>query len=148
MESDYQFVSRAKRRPRHPNYANNRKRIKELLLPTYGPAFMQDNYPFTTVTTATGKVMCRNPVDYDALDKKKWEMSLTNNDILMLLRSLSNGSDGITAATLTRKLQGDMDFSTSEVMLLAHAFNLTDEEILSIFRLRPNRHNQTAEETD
>ena len=148
MDSNYQFVARAKRRPRHPRYAENKKRIREMLSPFYGPAFMQDNVPFGTVTTAAGKVMFRNPVDYDAVDRKKWEMSLTNNDILMLLRSLSGDSDGITAATLSRKLQGETDFTASEILLLAHVLDLTDEEILSIFRLRPNRHNQTAEETD
>ena len=119
MDSDYEFKSNVKRRKRHPQYAQNKKRLHEMLSPFFGPAFMQDNHPFNTVTTATGKVMFRNPVDYEALDKRKWELSLTNNDILMLFRSLSNGSDGITAATLTRKLQGEIDFTAGEILLLA-----------------------------
>lgn len=148
MENNSQFMSRAKRRPRHSAYLQNRKRIKHMLSPTYGPAFMQDNPPFSTVTTATGKVIFRNPVDYDALDRRKWEMSLTNNDILALFRSLSNGSDGITAATLSRKLQGEMDFTASEILLMAQIFDLSPDEIVSIFHLCPKRHNQTEDEYD
>ena len=148
MNSEYQYVKGVTRRPRHPRYAENRKRIKEMLSSHYGSAFMQENHPFSTVTTAAGKVMFRNPVDCDEINKRKWELSLTNNDILMLFRSLSNDSDGITVATLTRKLQGEMDFTSSEILLLSQILRLSGEEVLRIFNLLPKQHNQTAEETD
>ena len=147
-DNEYEFIPNVKRRPRHKNYMENRKRVKAMLSDTYGPAFMQDNQPFNTETTATGKVVLRNPCDNLTLERKKWELSLTNNDILMLFRSLSNGSDGITAATLNRKLQGEIDFNSSEIFLLSTILELSPSEILSIFHLCPNQHNQTAEEID
>lgn len=40
---------------------------------------------------------------------------------------------GINAATLYRKINGDSDFSRSEIQLLKHVLNLTSAEMEDIF---------------
>ena len=130
------YVAHARRRPRHPMYKQNRERVAAMLDPTYGAAFMQDHPHCRSSDTAT-KTVFLNPVDYDLIDYRKWCLSLSNEDILNLMRSLSNGAENITLATLNRKLKGYVDFTTSEILLLGQILELTPEELLAVFRLYP-----------
>jgi len=130
------YVAHARRRPKHPAHNQNRERVAAMLDSTFGPAFMQD-HPHCRSAETTTKTIFLNPVDYDFIDYRKWCLSLSNEDILNLMRSLSNGAENITLATLNRKLKGTVDFTASEIMLLAKILELSPEEILTVFRLYP-----------
>lgn len=130
------YKPHVKRRAKHPNYEQNRARVDDMLAPNYGPAFMQEHHHCRMEPTGT-KTIFLNPVDYDFIDRRKWCLSLTNEDILKLMHSLSNGAENITLVTLNRKLKGHVDFTAAEILLLGRILDLTPDEILSVFRLHP-----------
>jgi len=128
----------ARRRPKHPDYVKNRKRVKLMLDPNFGRAFAQENR-LTARQTAT-KTLFLNPVDTNMLVDKKWSMSITNDDILLLMRNLT-GADVMTAPTLYKKMSGAMEFNAGEILVISQILGLTDEEILDCFNLRPRGRN-------
>ena len=64
--------------------------------------------------------------------------NMKQENILRLMRNLSNGTNVMTGATLNRKFQGEVDFTCAEILLISHIFGLDKQEILDIFHLFPN----------
>lgn len=131
------FVLHARKRKKHPEYEQHRIRVDQLLDETYGAAFRQD---IRYDPNQTGETVL-NPVDFDRLDRLKWQNSLTNNDLIAIMRNLSDRNINMTAPTLIKKFQGKNSFSAEEILIMAEIFSLSDEDILDIFNLRPPRHN-------
>lgn len=132
-----EYVAHARKRKKHPAHEEHRCRVEKMLNSTYGAAFRQD---IRYDPSQSGETVL-NPVDFDRLDLLKWQNSLTNNDLLAIMRNLSNGKINMTAPTLIKKFQGKTSFTAEEILLLSEALSLSDEDILDIFNLRPPRHN-------
>ena len=120
--------------------AENMERIKKLCSQDFGDKFRKRNSSLQYMTSATHRDTVYNAADKDFLERRKKELGVTNNDILMIFSNLVGRV--ITDATLRRKLAGKSDFTATEIMVLSLILEIEPYDLIECFHLLPKEHSQ------
>lgn len=113
----------------------NKQRLEFMLTDEYRTNFRQYNNHVREVEK-NGKTLYYNPVNIGFLELKKREKGLSNNDIIKVMETSMGVS--LSPITFSRKMRGESDFTSFEMLCIINILELEINEIIAAFNLIPS----------